>query len=469
MTRPKQRNTDAPAGRPFRTGAVKGFPVHCTVHGDCATLDRLSSPPPMTIRRFPLALAVLLACTALPVPASMQTASSITVTQHPIDAFPSLFGTWVLLKPDSTTTQTNVPTHSFDGPKIGNYLLNVMPPSGMSASVTLTLNGETAFFDKPQAAFQLGENDTVAITINYTLTLSGKVSVDSDPAGFPFTLSGPDGAVYTGITPGFYDPMPVGLYSVTFDTIEGCATPAPQSGRLIKDGRVVLSVELDCDKLPETRQQQDKNLEFQFVKATIDGQSVLFTDVPVGQWFTASVRRVLDAKVMSGYRDSAGKPTGQFGPNDSVTLAELAKIAHRLASIDETRVTEPPENAEARGTWFASFIASAEQKDWQVFLNRSVDPLRPATRAEVVATFLQVLNVKRDWPTGALFTDVARTIPYADCIETAANQNLVGGYTDENGKPTGRFGPADPVTRAAMAKIIATAMDLFLEDSASFQ
>lgn len=423
----------------------------------------------MTTRRVSLLLGVLLGCGIFPFPAVTQSATSITVTQIPLEGFEQLYGNWVLLKPDGKTTATNAATHSYEGTPAGNYLLNVLPPSGMAATVTLTFNGETAFIDKPQAAFQLKDGDTVTLTIHYQLTLFGKVGVDTDPPGFPFTLTGPDGAVYTGTSPGFYDPMPVGLYSVTFDPIEGCTTPSPKSGRLVKDGRVSLSVELACANLPQLNQQQLKERESQFVKAIIDGKPVIFDDVPVGQWFTASVRRVLDAKVMSGYRDAAGIPTGKFGPSDHVTLAELAKIVQRLASIDETKGTGVPENAAARGTWFASFVASAENEGWLVFLNRSVDPLRPATRAEVVATFLQALNVKRDWPTGAMFDDVSRGVPYADCIETAATRGLVGGYTDENGKPTGLFGPADPVTRASMAKMIAIAMDLFLEDTASFQ
>lgn len=423
----------------------------------------------MTTRRVSLLLVVLLGCGVLPALGTAQTGGNITVNQTPPDGFPSLLGNWVLLKPDGTRTTTNVTTNSYEGAPAGNYLLNVMPPSGMSAAVTLTFNGETVVIDKPQAAFELSEGDTVVLDIHYTLFLFGKVSVDTDPPGFPFTLTGPDGAVYTGLTPGFYDPMPVGLYSVTLASIPGCNTPGPQSGRLVKNGRVVLSTQLECDNLPQLEQQQRKDLESQFVKATIDGKPVIFNDVPVGQWFTASVRRVLDAKVMSGYRNADGSSAGIFGPNDPVTLAELAKIAHRLVSIDEAKVTDPPENEAARGTWFAPFIASSENLGWLVFLNRSVDPLRPATRGEVVATFLQALNVKRDWPTGSMFKDVSRQIPYADCIETAATHELVSGYTDDKGKPTGLFGPADPVNRASMAKMIATAMDLFLEDTASFQ
>lgn len=422
----------------------------------------------MIAKRAPLLLAIIIGCSMLPSMAATQSGGTVTVEQASPDGF-SVLGNWVLLKPDGTRTTTNVTSHSYDNAPAGKYLLNVLPPSGMSVTIALTLDGETVMIDKPQAAFELTEGSTITLSIHYTLALSGKVSVDSDPPGLPYTLSGPDDASYSGLTPGFFDSMPIGLYTAQLDPIEGCTIPTPQSGRLVKDGRVVLSIQIACDHLPQIQQQMDKDNENLYVKATIDGKSVLFTDIPVGQWFTAAVRRVLDAKVMSGYRDQSGSPAGLFGPTDPVTLAELAKIAHRLASIDETKVTEPPENDEAKGTWFAAFVASAEKQGWLVFLNRSVDPLRPATRAEVVATFLQALNVKRNWPTGAMFDDVSRTVPYADCVETAAVLGLVGGYTDDKGKATGLFGPADPVNRASMAKIVSTAMEVLLKDTASFQ
>lgn len=423
----------------------------------------------MKLRRVFLSLiAFLLILPALPLRAQNGGASTISVEQHPPEGF-SVLGNWVMLKPDGTRTETNAVTHTYDAALPGMYLLNVLPPSGMEAMITLTMNGEVILIKKPQASFQLSEGGTISLLITYTLRLSGKVSVDSSPPGLPYTLSGPDGAIYTGATPGFFDPMPVGLYSVTLDPLGECTTPPPQSGRLINAGRVVLSVVISCDRLPALSQQKTAERKFKFVTATIDGKEVTFEDAPGDQWFAPHIRRALDAKVMSGYRKDDGTPSGRFGPGDPVTLAELAKIAHRLAGIDESSVRGPAENERAQGVWFAPFIASAEERDWLVFLNRSVDPLRPATRAEVVATFLQVLNIKRNWPTGQMFTDVSRTLPYADCIETAAAGKLVGGYMDDKGKPTGTFGPADSINRAEMAKMISAAIELYLEDSASFQ
>ncbi|MDD4628536.1 MAG: S-layer homology domain-containing protein [Candidatus Peribacteraceae bacterium] len=378
-------------------------------------------------------------------------------------------GEWVLLKPDGRRTNSNNQTNTLEGLPAGNYLLNVLPPSGMGVQITQTINGEVTVIDKPQTSFLLGDGDTGTIVITLLLTNAGKVSVTSEPQGLPFTLTGPDSAVYTGTTPSFFDAMPVGLYSVTYDPIPGCPTPSQKSGRLVKDSRVVLFVSISCDNLQNLPQQKQADKTFQFVHATVDGVPVIFEDVPLNQWFSESVHRAIEAKVMSGYRDADGKPTGSFGPTDTVTIAELAKIAHTIAGLDEKTVQSEPLNPRARNTWFSSFYASAEERDWLVFINRSVNPLRPATRAEVVATLMQVLKVARDWPTGEMFTDVPRLEPYSDCIETAAKEGLIAGYKDSEGKPTNTFGPEDPINRAEMAKVISSAIDLFGKQSAEFQ
>jgi len=394
--------------------------------------------------------------------------ATITIEQQKVEGLPAL-GEWTLLKPDGKRTTSNNQTHTFEGLPAGNYLLNVIPPSGMGVQITQTINGETAIIDKPQVSFLLGDGDTGSIVVKLQLTNAGKVSVTSEPSGFTFSLSGPDSVVYTGTTPSFYDAMPVGLYSVTYDPIPGCPTPSQKSGRLVKDSRVVLSVTVSCDNLQNSPQQKQADKSFQFVQSTVDGVLVTFEDTPLNQWFSEPIHRAIEAKVMSGYRDADGKPTGLFGPTDTVTVAELAKIAHAISGLDEKSVQSEPLNPRARDTWFSSFYASAESRDWLVFVNRSVNPMRPATRAEVVATLMQALRVSRDWPTGEMFTDVPRLLPYSDCIETAAKNGLIAGYKDSEGKPTNTFGPEDPINRAEMAKVISSAIDLFGKQSAEFQ
>lgn len=394
--------------------------------------------------------------------------AKLTIEQQRVEGLPAL-GEWTLLKPDGKRTNSNNLTNILEGLPAGSYLINIMPPSGMGVQIIQTINGETSTVDKPQTTFLLGDGDTGFLVIKLLLTNAGKVSVSSEPPGLTFSLSGPDSASYKGTTPSFYDAMPVGLYSVTYDPIPGCPTPNQKSGRLVKDSRVVLFVTISCNNLGDLPQQKREDKTFQFVEATVDGMSVIFEDVPLNQWFSEPIHRVIEAVVMSGYRDADGKPTGKFGPTDTVTIAELAKIAHAVAGLDEKTIQSDPNNIRARNAWFSSFYASAEARDWLVFINRTVDPLRPATRAEVVATLMQALKVSRDWPTGEMFTDVERTTPYADCIETAANKGLIAGYKDSAGKPTNTFGPTDPINRAEMAKVLSSAIDLFGKQSAEFQ
>ena len=51
------------------------------------------------------------------------------------------------------------------------------------------------------------------------------------------------------------------------------------------------------------------------------------------------------------------------------------------------------------------------------------------------------------------FTDVERGSWYASFVERAATLGIVGGYTLANGAPTGKFGPADPVTVSQALKM----------------
>jgi len=61
--------------------------------------------------------------------------------------------------------------------------------------------------------------------------------------------------------------------------------------------------------------------------ATVSGRTVVFHDVPVSQWFAPAVYWALQSGIASGYKDAAGNLTGQFGPENPVTFAELAKLA----------------------------------------------------------------------------------------------------------------------------------------------
>ena len=120
-----------------------------------------------------------------------------------------------------------------------------------------------------------------------------------------------------------------------------------------------------------------------------------------------------------------------------------------------------PINTKAQGAWYSPYIASAEDQGWTIYSSATVDPNRPATRGEVLVTLLQALDVPLAWQTGTVFTDVNRRTAYAGAIETASAAGLVDGRKDANGNLTNEFGPADPINRAELAKILSQMIDTY--------
>ena len=193
----------------------------------------------------------------------------------------------------------------------------------------------------------------------------------------------------------------------------------------------------------------------------VSGVPVVLDDVPVSEWFSPYVRDVADRGLISGYRDISGRPSGTFGPGDSVTIEQLAKMAIIAGDVDEFNCGEEMKNESAVGSWSERYVRCAEFQRWAVFSDGSVDVLRPATRAEVIVTVLQAFRVRIGPRSGTVFEDVDTSTEFGSAVETAAADNIVSGYADQNGTPTGFFGPEDPVNRGAIAKIFSLAYQVY--------
>ena len=395
------------------------------------------------------------------IPASAQEETGTITINQSSDS--GVLGEWVLIRPGNKRLSLQKDTHTIDNATLGNYTLLVeTPPSGTTTTINAYIDDDVLeAVERKQYSFTLEQNMNLRLDLEYTLTRFGTVSVNSSPPGIGFSLEGPDEIISTGNTPGSFENMPEGLYTVTYDKLEDCATPKPQSDRLEAGSRINLSITISCENLDKMVQTQDYQKQIEYVSSVIDGKTVVFEDVSVSAWFAPYVHNTLKTGIVSGYKNDQGELTGRYGPGDSVTIAQLTKIAHELAGIDEKSARGAPQNIRAKNEWFSTYFASAEQRDWLMFRDPRLDPFRPATRAEVIATLLQALDVPRLWAKGDLFTDVKATTPYAASIETAAIDGLVGGFTDANGNETGRFGPDQPINRAETAKIVSLAIDLY--------
>ncbi len=374
----------------------------------------------------------------------------------------NMLAQWTLIKPGNKKVISSNAVQKLTSMEPGLYTIIVTPPEGARSSVNVYQDGELDQENtKPQATFILKANTTVGIVIQNNFVFVGVIAVNSQPLGLNFTMRGPNDSVYAGTTPASFLNMPEGLYSAQFEPIENCIDPKPVSDRLVKASRINLSITVACDGLEHLDQEQTKQKSLEYVTASVDGSTLIFTDSSIHEWYAPFVYTAVKTKVMSGYRDAEGNPNGLYGPGDLVTIGQLAKIAHALSGISEKKATLPPQNLLARNQWYEQYIASAEELFWEVYQDKTVNLDRPATRAEVVSTLLQALDVPRVWPKGILFHDVSPTTQYAASIETAALDGLVSGYTDSKGNATGEFGPNNPVNRAEIAKIISQAIALY--------
>lgn len=108
--------------------------------------------------------------------------------------------------------------------------------------------------------------------------------------------------------------------------------------------------------------------------------SSIFTDVPDGQWYTKGIIWAYNNKVISGYGN------GLCGPNDYVTVEQLASILYRYAGSPEV-------TAEITGYSDVAAISEYAKTGMAWALSKKMNngetlhPASPATRAEAAKMF----------------------------------------------------------------------------------
>ncbi|ALM09793.1 MAG: hypothetical protein PeribacterA2_0408 [Candidatus Peribacter riflensis] len=187
------------------------------------------------------------------------------------------------------------------------------------------------------------------------------------------------------------------------------------------------------------------------LSVVIVGKTVVFRDVPVSQWFAPYVLALVQAGVINGYRDAGGNPTGEFKPGNSVTYAEIAKMAVEAAGLEPKNVT--PQIRSARGQWSAGYIAALEDLGLSVFSSSSLDVNAPAPRGAVLQIILEAFGETILVPQGGVYSDVSAGSAHAGAIESATAAGIVSG---DDGRST--FRPNASVNRAETSKIVRNAM-----------
>lgn len=197
------------------------------------------------------------------------------------------------------------------------------------------------------------------------------------------------------------------------------------------------------------------------IQVIIDGQTVVFMDVPQSAWFSTYVHDAAQGGIVTGYRDANGKLTGKFGPENSITFAEALKVAVKGAGFDE----KPYGSAVDSGIpshWASAFMSVAKSEDFSV-VHTHFRMDAPATRAQVAVLVTDAfgVNVADMVRSTTRFTDVNTATDFAASIDALSRDGVVSGDTDIHGEETGTFRPTEPVNRAEVVKIIMKARELY--------
>jgi len=179
----------------------------------------------------------------------------------------------------------------------------------------------------------------------------------------------------------------------------------------------------------------------------------VFTDVKDDDWFQPYVTSLAEWHIVSGFRNKEGKLTGEFKPGNSVTVAEVLKMAMAAIEIDtSTCGTSTPTHTEAKGHWAQMYVTCGEKMKMRILSQKTIDLNRTATRAEVVSIVLDVFGDEAP----ALLSSFKDTMnsPYESDIAYARLLGIVSGDKDMSGKATGNFRPNMLILRAEVAKVV---------------
>lgn len=178
---------------------------------------------------------------------------------------------------------------------------------------------------------------------------------------------------------------------------------------------------------------------------SVDAHPVIFSDIATKEWFACPVWSVVSRGIFSGYRDERGNATGLYGPADSITLGQLAKVALQLRGHQVSGITTGK-------NWATPYMTAAESLGLSAF-GKKLNPGTPATRGAVLQTILEVLDIPLV-ESSAPYFDVPADSMYAKAVSTGTTLGIVSGDDNVN-----TFRPNAPINRAEVAKMIVLALE----------
>ena len=177
--------------------------------------------------------------------------------------------------------------------------------------------------------------------------------------------------------------------------------------------------------------------------------SAHLTDVDPGEWYHEAIDWAVESGLMSGYDDGSNT----FGPDDTLTRAQLAQILYNQAGRPEV----DPSAVEAysdcsAGAWYARAVAWAASQGLMTGYDDGTGRFGPEdelTREQLAAVFWRIAGEPAADADLSAFPDGDSTSAWAlEPVEWAVETGLLKGYDH-----TGELDPAGELTRAQAATV----------------
>lgn len=174
-----------------------------------------------------------------------------------------------------------------------------------------------------------------------------------------------------------------------------------------------------------------------------------FTDVSEGDWYYEAVQFVQERGLMNGYED------GRFGPNDTLSRAQLAQILFNKEG--RPGVNYLMDFSDVAGeAWYTEAIRWAtSQGIVGGYGNGTFGPNDPITREQLAVMLWRYSGSPAATNKELHFNDTDEISPFAlEALRCAVENGILNGYGD------GRLGPQGQATRAQVAQMLKN----FIED-----
>ena len=183
---------------------------------------------------------------------------------------------------------------------------------------------------------------------------------------------------------------------------------------------------------------------------------MLGKDVDDNKWFFTFVDEVKKLKIVSGYTDLKGNPTGEFGPSNLTTVAEALKMALESSGYGQSISNGRPQNKKAENHWAMKYYLKAEELKLDIIKNILDDPNRPITREEFVKLQLEVFKITPLTTYSPIFSDIDEKSDFSGFIYRAYQDGVISGDSEKN-----TFRPRDNINRAELAKVLVQSINTY--------